>query len=171
MSFEALRDRLQSTATFLPDLPEETPDATVRALWLLAAGEAVSAAGRCGCARLPDALRPSSRRALAQLVEQRIAGVPLAHLTQRQRFLGLEMFCSADALVPRKETELLARARHRARSRPLPPSAGALPCSRRLHGQRQRGAGHRARGALQHRFLARISARALWRLPGAMRVS
>ncbi len=46
---------------------------------------------------------------LEQLVEQRIQGTPLAHLTQRQQFLGLEMLCSGDALVPRKETELLAR--------------------------------------------------------------
>jgi len=107
MSFEALRDRLQATATFLPDLPEETADATLRALWLLAAGEAVSAEGAAG--RNLPALSSEQQAALSQLVEQRIQGAPLAHLTQRQRFLGLEMICSADALVPRKETELLAR--------------------------------------------------------------
>lgn len=108
MSFEALRDRVQSAATFLPDLPEETADATVRALWLLAAGEAVSALGAAD--RSLPALSAEQQTRLAQLIEQRIAGVPLAHLTQRQRFMGLDLFCSADALVPRKETELLARA-------------------------------------------------------------
>jgi release factor glutamine methyltransferase len=38
-----------------------------------------------------------------------MAGVPLAHLTSRQNFLGLEMLAGAGALVPRRETELLAR--------------------------------------------------------------
>src|SRR5262245_56983063 len=109
MTFEALRDRLQSSATFLPDLPEETPEATLRALWWLAVGEAVSAEGAATRGNLP-ALSDEQQARLGQMVEQRIAGVPLAHLTQRQRFLGLEVFCSADALVPRKETELLARA-------------------------------------------------------------
>lgn len=107
MTLEGLRDTLQSSATFLPDLPEETPDATARALWLLAAGEAVSAQSAADRHSLP-ALSAEQRARLAQLTEQRIQGVPLAHLTQRQRFLGMEMFCSADALVPRKETELLA---------------------------------------------------------------
>jgi release factor glutamine methyltransferase len=108
MTFEALRDRVQSAATFLPDLPEETADATVRALWLLVAGDAVSAEGAAG--RSLPALSREQQGRLAELVEQRIAGVPLAHLTQRQRFMGLDLFCSAEALVPRKETELLARA-------------------------------------------------------------
>jgi release factor glutamine methyltransferase len=107
MAFEALRDRLQSGATFLPDLPEETPDATLRALWLLAAGEAVSAQ-RAREREIPS-LSAGQQAHLEQLVEQRIQGVPLAHLTQRQQFMGLELICSADALVPRKETELLAR--------------------------------------------------------------
>ncbi|HVY61087.1 MAG TPA: HemK family protein methyltransferase, partial [Planctomycetota bacterium] len=106
--FEALRRRLESGAAFLPDLPEETPDATARALWLLAAGEPVSAHGASG--RELPALSAEQRARLEQLVERRLRGVPLAHLTQRQKFLGLEMLCSADALVPRKETELLARA-------------------------------------------------------------
>ncbi len=40
----------------------------------------------------------------------RAAGVPLAHLTGWQRFMGLDFHTSLDALIPRKETELLAAA-------------------------------------------------------------
>jgi release factor glutamine methyltransferase len=36
--------------------------------------------------------------------------VPLAHLTERQTFLGLEFLAGPDALIPRKETEILGRA-------------------------------------------------------------
>jgi release factor glutamine methyltransferase len=45
---------------------------------------------------------------LSQLVALRKGGKPLAHLTGRQNFLGLEMLSGPEALIPRKETELLA---------------------------------------------------------------
>jgi release factor glutamine methyltransferase len=35
--------------------------------------------------------------------------VPLAHLTGIQRFMGLDLFASSDALIPRAETETLVR--------------------------------------------------------------
>src|SRR5690606_16183300 len=44
------------------------------------------------------------------LLERRIAGVPLAHLTGRQQFLGLDLLAGPQALIPRAETELLGRA-------------------------------------------------------------
>ena len=44
------------------------------------------------------------------LVDQRLTGTPLAHLTGRQRFMGLEMLSGPQALIPRHESELLARA-------------------------------------------------------------
>ena len=47
---------------------------------------------------------------LRELLARRKAGVPLAHLTQRQTFLGLEFLAGPDALIPRKETEILGRA-------------------------------------------------------------
>jgi release factor glutamine methyltransferase len=43
-------------------------------------------------------------------MQRRLAGVPLAHLTHRQRFVDMEMLAGSEALVPRRETELLARA-------------------------------------------------------------
>jgi release factor glutamine methyltransferase len=44
------------------------------------------------------------------LITQRLSGVPLAHLTERQRFMGLELLAGPDALIPRHETEMLAGA-------------------------------------------------------------
>jgi release factor glutamine methyltransferase len=60
-------------------------------------------------AALPD-LDDAGFSKLERLVEQRLEGTPLAHLTGRQHFMGLEMLASADALIPREETELVGRA-------------------------------------------------------------
>lgn len=99
---------LEARWTGLPDKPEETPETTVRALWLTASGEpcSVEAATRREMPRL-DA-RGQAR--LRELVAQRLSGVPLAHLTGRQSFMGLELLAGPEALVPRRETELLGHA-------------------------------------------------------------
>jgi release factor glutamine methyltransferase len=104
---EQLR-RITGTLTFLPDKPEETPESTLRSLWHLAAGRALSAEASMK-SDLP-ALDDASRGRLMALLEKRFAGVPLAHLTGRQNFVGMEMLAGPGALVPRRETELLARA-------------------------------------------------------------
>ncbi|MFN2565527.1 MAG: peptide chain release factor N(5)-glutamine methyltransferase [Gemmatimonadaceae bacterium] len=98
---------LEAAGVGLPDKPDETPETTLRALWLVAAGEPCSvelAARRA----LPD-LDSAGRARLRGLVERRLAGVPLAHLTGRQSFMGLELLAGPEALVPRRETELLGR--------------------------------------------------------------
>ena len=105
--YDSLRARLAASAAFLPDKPEETPDSTLRALWHLAAGTPVSA--ELAMMRDLPPLDDAQRGALEQLVERRIRGLPLAHITQRQRFMGLEMLAGNAALVPRRETELLAQ--------------------------------------------------------------
>jgi len=56
---------------------------------------------------LPE-LGAEQYRTLRELISRRLAGTPLAYLTERQRFLGLEMLAGPAALIPRKETELLA---------------------------------------------------------------
>ncbi len=106
--YRTLRERLDGKVQFLPDKPEETVDSTLRALWLTAAGTPVSAEAAVETAELP-ALDTRARAMLDSLVDQRLAGIPLAHITGRQRFLDLEMLAGHEALVPRKETELLAR--------------------------------------------------------------
>ncbi len=105
-SFEQLLASIGEQLRTLPDKPEETPDAALRALWHTAAGLPKSPE-MAQNAPLPE-LATEQHAALQQLIANRLAGIPLAHLTQRQSFLGLEMLTGPGALIPRKETELLA---------------------------------------------------------------
>jgi release factor glutamine methyltransferase len=91
----------------LPDKPEETPESTLRALWTMAAGSPMSAE-RALTAALPE-LDPEQNKLLDALIQRRLEGVPLGHITGRQMFMGLELTVSPDALLPRRETEILAR--------------------------------------------------------------
>lgn len=106
--YDTLRDRLAAELSLLPDKPEETPDSTLRALWHFAAGVPCSA--QLALERSLPELDVRGRARLQDVVARRLAGTPLAHITERQRFVDMEMLAGADALVPRKETELLARA-------------------------------------------------------------
>lgn len=90
------------------DKPEETPENTLRALWSAAVGTPLSAVAAAGAA-LPELDADAGRR-LDDLIEKRLAGAPLAHLTGRQHFLGLDLLAGPEALIPRRETELLGRA-------------------------------------------------------------
>jgi release factor glutamine methyltransferase len=92
----------------LPDKPEETPEGITRALWLAAAGQPVSVE-KALAADLPD-LNAAAVEKLRSLIARKKAGEPLAHLSERQRFMGLELLAGPGALIPRKETEILARA-------------------------------------------------------------
>lgn len=92
----------------LPDKPEETPDSTLRCLWHLAGGRAMSVDLAVETPLAP--LDAAGQAALERLIAQRLDGIPLAHLSGRQRFMGLELLASPEALIPRRETEMLARA-------------------------------------------------------------
>ena len=105
-AYRNLRARLDGKLQFLPDKPEETVDSTLHALWMTAAGAPMSAEAAVDI-RLPE-LDAKALKLLDSLIEQRLAGIPLAHITGRQRFLDFEMLAGHEALVPRKETELLA---------------------------------------------------------------
>jgi len=110
MDVNAFRSRLDYLTLYhlpLDDKPEETPERTLRALWFLAAGE------RRAVDRVNGPLPPltdAQRHLLDELIQQRISGVPLAHLTGRQLFMGVEMLAGPEALIPRKETEILGNA-------------------------------------------------------------
>ncbi len=106
--FERELRLLEPRLTALPDKPEETPAATLAALWHLAAGTRLSAAAAQG-ASLPS-LDAAGRARLTELIEQRLSGIPLAHITGRQTFMGLELLSEPGALIPRRETEILGRA-------------------------------------------------------------
>jgi release factor glutamine methyltransferase len=106
--FLALRGRLEHLLQTLPDKPEETADSTLRCLWHLAAGNPLSP--DAAVEQPLDALTGAMQSSLLRLVEQRISGIPLGHLCGRQRFMGLELLAGPQALIPRRETELLAQA-------------------------------------------------------------
>lgn len=91
----------------LPDQPAETAAATLAALWHAAAGDPMSAQ-RAVRTRLP-ALDAAGAARLRELLSRRLEGVPLAHLTGRQRFMGIELIAGPGALIPREETELVGR--------------------------------------------------------------
>src|SRR3954465_1989418 len=109
------RDLLQEVQRFwtpLPDKPEETPEGLLCALWSTACGAPISAeraVSRSAPAQLPT-LDTAAYERLIELLERKKAGVPLAHLTERQSFLGVELLAGPAALIPRKETEILGRA-------------------------------------------------------------
>ncbi|HTS23404.1 MAG TPA: peptide chain release factor N(5)-glutamine methyltransferase [Casimicrobiaceae bacterium] len=53
------------------------------------------------------ALAPQQARAFDALVRRRAAGEPIAYLTGRREFYGLDLEITSDVLIPREETELL----------------------------------------------------------------
>jgi release factor glutamine methyltransferase len=105
--FHSIKKDLEINLSILDDKPEETIDSTIKALWNKAAGISVSAekAGNLPFLELTD----SQKSDLLSLVEKRINGVPLAHITGRQSFLGIELISDKRALIPRKETEILGK--------------------------------------------------------------
>ncbi|WP_456445168.1 peptide chain release factor N(5)-glutamine methyltransferase [Thiolapillus sp.] len=104
--YETLLAELSRNLALLPDKPEETPHSTLRALWMLAAGKPLSVESAMA-AELPE-LDGKQVEKLRQTIQQRLDGTPLAHISGRQSFMGLELLAGPEALIPRKETELLA---------------------------------------------------------------
>ncbi len=101
-------NRLSRSWTGLPDKPYETPDTTLRSLWLLAKGDPRSIENSIS-AELP-LLRDDELEKLDHYIEMRLSNIPLAHMTGRQYFMGIEMLAGPEALIPRKETEILGQA-------------------------------------------------------------
>lgn len=107
-AFSTLLAEVERFWTPLADKPEETAEGVLCALWRTACGEPVSV-GRAERSRLPR-LDAAAHERLQALIERKRTGVPLAHLTGRQSFMGLELLAGPEALIPRKETEILGRA-------------------------------------------------------------
>lgn len=105
--FRSLLAELEAFHQPQHDKPDETPEAVLRALWFCASGapRSVKAINGDPVPRM-DAGGEARLRNLIQLKRE---GRPLAHLTGRQHFLGLELLAGPDALIPRAETELLGR--------------------------------------------------------------
>lgn len=108
--FGTLKTNLEKKLVFLEDKPEETIESTLKALWLKSSGISVSAekAVISDLSDLPD-LTEQQLITLNHLIELRLANSPLAYLTGRQNFMGIEIISDKRALIPRKETEILGR--------------------------------------------------------------
>jgi len=106
-TFKEMLAMLEEKLSILPDKSEETADNTLRALWQTAAGNRVSPIIATNL-ELP-ALSPSQICDLKNLISDRISGMPLAHITERQNFMGIDYILNKGHYIPRKETELLAK--------------------------------------------------------------
>ena len=105
--YQILKIELSGKLTLLTDKPEETIDSTLRALWHASSGVAKSVEKAVNL-KLPE-LSQEQVHILRSLVAQRLNGTPLAHITGRQCFMGIEFLSDKRALIPRKETEILCR--------------------------------------------------------------
>ncbi len=105
--FNKLVNELRDKVHFLEDKPEENLESTLKALWFAAAGTPVSAKKALD-SELPD-LKDNQETKLNSLIDLRINNIPLAHITKRQNFLGIEFITDSRALIPRMETELLGK--------------------------------------------------------------
>ncbi len=106
--FEELLVKIAARWAGLPDKPDENPENNLRALWLATLGKPLSVK-QLASGDLP-ALDEAAESRLRELVDQRMSGVPLAHLTGRQSFMGVEMLAGPEAMIPRQETEILGNA-------------------------------------------------------------
>jgi release factor glutamine methyltransferase len=105
--FNELKKSLENKFNFLDDKPEETLDSSLRALWFVASGNPISVLSAIEHP-LPE-LAFSQIELLNLLIKKRLNNTPLAHITGRQRFMGIDFICDNRALIPRKETEILGR--------------------------------------------------------------
>ena len=105
--YTELLGKLEEKLELPPDKPEETHANTLKALWFLAAGHPVSA--RSAETRELEPLDEPQQRTLRELTARRLKGEPLAFLTGRKTFMGVEFHLNRQVFIPRRETELLVR--------------------------------------------------------------
>ena len=106
-AFTNFLEKLEKNLSILPDKSEETPQNTLAALWHASYGNPVSPV-LAEKMELPK-LTPTQLVLLDTFIQDRLLGVPLAHLTERQHYMGLEFIVKKGLYIPRKETELLAK--------------------------------------------------------------
>jgi release factor glutamine methyltransferase len=105
--YNLMKSGLGNKLNFLEDKPEENIESSLKALWFMAVGLPKSAEM---ATRLPlPELTEKQENKLLDLIKQRLDGTPLAHITGRQNFMGIELLCDRRALIPRKETEILGK--------------------------------------------------------------
>lgn len=105
--FEHLKNEYNAHMSFLDDKPEENIETTLKACWLAASGLHVSAETSATLS-LPQ-LDENQLQSFSDYLRQRRNQIPLAHITGRQNFMGIEFLSDKRAMIPRKETEVLCR--------------------------------------------------------------
>ena len=105
--YKTLLEKLEKNLSILPDKMEETPKNTLSALWHASYGNLFSPI--LAEKEKLSQLTHSQIILLETFIQDRMGGVPLAHLTERQHFLGMEFIVRKGLYIPRKETELLAK--------------------------------------------------------------
>jgi len=105
--YQSLSAYLGEHLKTLNDKPEETVESCLKALWAKASGKNRSVESAL-VEKMVD-LSDEQVKLLHQLIETRISGIPLAYITGRQNFMGIELLSDNRALIPRKETEILGR--------------------------------------------------------------
>ena len=95
----------EALASTRSSLEAATPDAAIEAEVLVRHASRLDRAALY--ASLGEPLAPAVRREVASLVGRRLSGEPLAYITGRREFYGLDLRVTPDVLVPRQETETL----------------------------------------------------------------
>jgi len=99
-------EKIESSFVAQTDKPEETANTILKALWSLAQGVQLSVVrGKDAELKL---LTEEEETALNKYIKLWAGGEPVAYITERQSFCGLELKVNQNALIPRAETELLA---------------------------------------------------------------
>jgi release factor glutamine methyltransferase len=106
--YQKLIQELESKLAILEDKPEETVQSTLNALWYKASGNPISV--EVVQNPLLPKLTRNQESTLYHLIDERLNGKPLAYITGRQSFMGIELLSDNRALIPRKETEILTKA-------------------------------------------------------------
>lgn len=97
--FQELLAQLEHGWVGLADKPEETPQTTLSALWAFQGISEIEG---------ERIILAEEELELRRLVAQRLEDVPLAYLVGHQSFMGIKFLCGPQAMIPRKETEILA---------------------------------------------------------------
>ncbi len=103
-------ERLQKDVEYIEDKPLETPESTLKTLWFHSRGETVKIENVSSFSMddLP-LLTEKEMEKLCFFIEERINNIPLAFILGYQTFMGFDFLVDKRALIPRVETEILAK--------------------------------------------------------------
>ncbi|MGM0496592.1 MAG: peptide chain release factor N(5)-glutamine methyltransferase, partial [Bacteroidota bacterium] len=95
--YRELLDYMSLNLKTLPDKPEENPENTLHALWLFSCG--IPSRQQNNSPQLLPELNEKTLPILKKLIQKRIKGTPLAHLTGVEKFMNIEFKVDSRALI------------------------------------------------------------------------